>query len=109
MMINRQNIFANSAVRVAVLAAGFAAGIAMLAGPAQAQVPRGTCMVSDPTGTPLNVRRYPNGPVIGQLRNGRIVIIRGTSRDDRGRPWARLFSSDGEIGWIFREYVSCRK
>ena len=75
---------------------------------AQAQIPRGTCMVSDPTGTPLNVRSYPNGPVISTLRNGTLVIVRGSRQDDRGRPWARLFSRDGEIGWIFREYVSCR-
>ncbi len=34
-----------------------ALGIALAAPAAQAQVPRGTCMVSDPTGTPLNVRR----------------------------------------------------
>lgn len=77
--------------------------------PASAQVPRGTCMVADPTGTPLNVRSYPNGPIIGTLRNGEVVIVRGIRRDDRGRPWARLYSNDGEIGWIFREYISCRQ
>lgn len=86
-----------------------AAGIFMLAGTAAAQIPRGTCMVADPTGTPLNVREYPNGPIVGTLRNGRVVTIHGIRRDNRGRPWAQIYSSDGRnIGWIFREYISCR-
>ncbi|MCC2098566.1 MAG: SH3 domain-containing protein [Hyphomicrobiales bacterium] len=92
--------------------AAISGAVAMMAAsilPAQAQIPRGTCMVSDPTGTPLNVRRFPNGPIVGRVRNGQIVIVRGISRDDRGRPWALLFSSDGaSIGYVFREYISCR-
>lgn len=82
---------------------------ATVSGPANAQIPRGTCMVADPTGTPLNVRRFPNGPIVGRVRNGQIVVVRGITRDDRGRPWALLFSSDGaSIGYVFREYISCR-
>ncbi len=86
------------------------AGYSMLAPkPAHAQIPRGTCMVSDPTGTPLNVRRFPNGPIVSRVRNGQLVVVRGIERDDRGRPWALLFSNDGaSIGYVFREYVSCR-
>ena len=33
------------------------------------------CKVTDPTGTPLNVRDGPNGKVIGTLANGALVAI----------------------------------
>ncbi|MGE3248577.1 MAG: SH3 domain-containing protein [Beijerinckiaceae bacterium] len=101
-------------MKKSLLAAASALSLATLAQlgfpePAQAQIPRGTCMVSDPTGTPLNVRRSPNGRIVGRVRNGQIVVVRGITRDDRGRPWALLFSNDGaSIGYVFREYVSCR-
>ena len=94
-------------VAVLVAATWFAA---VTTAPVHAQIPRGTCMVSDPTGTPLNVREYPNGPVIGTLRNGRIVRVIKTRLARRGRPWAQLAGSDGpDIGWVFREYISCRR
>ena len=83
--------------------------VCALAGTAQAQVPRGTCLVSDPTGTPLNVRSAPNGRITGNLYNGDYVVIVRTVRDDRGRPWALAGGTDGSVhGWIFREYISCR-
>ena len=31
------------------------------------------CKVTDPTGTPLNVRSAPNGKIIGTLANGTLV------------------------------------
>ena len=38
-------------------------------------------MVTDPTGTPLNVRRF-DGKIIGGLHNGEIVkILRTDARD----------------------------
>lgn len=91
-------------------AAGFAVLTASaLACPAQAQVPRGTCLVADPTGTPLNVRSGPNGRITGNLYNGDYVVILRTTRDDRGRPWALAGGTDGSThGWIFREFISCR-
>jgi hypothetical protein len=33
------------------------------------------CYVTDPTGTPLNVRASPNGAIIGTLKNGKFVRI----------------------------------
>ena len=35
------------------------------------------CIVSDPTGTPLNVRATPNGRIIGSLSNGTRVQAGG--------------------------------
>lgn len=50
---------------------------------AQAQDRR--CIVTDPTGTPLNVRNVPNGRVVSTLENGTEVHIEELSSDPRGR------------------------
>jgi hypothetical protein len=64
------------------------------------------CLVSDPTGTPLNVRQSPNGSVIGTLRNGQGVALARTSE-----PWVKISRVlDGrltEIGWVWNKYVDC--
>ena len=69
------------------------------------------CKVTDPTGTPLNVRARPGGPIINRLRNGRMVEILETARDRRGRPWAYVGGyyrgNWREWGWVFREFISC--
>lgn len=76
--------------------------------PAQAQ----TCKVTDPTGTPLNVRSSAgssDGKVIGKLANGKVVYIAEYDYDKNGKPWVLVFDTrtDRYIGWIFREFVSC--
>lgn len=78
----------------------------LLAGPASAQR---RCTVTDPTGTPLNVRTDPNGRIVGTVRNGQPVTILDTTADGRGRPWVYIAESrSGDpIGWVFREFVSC--
>ena len=67
------------------------------------------CRVTDPTGTPLNVRSAPGGSVGGKIANGKIVAIIEQTDDARGRSWVRI--ADGPkgkpIGWVFREFVSC--
>ena len=57
-----------------------------LAAPAWAGDHHGwSCKVTDPTGTPLNVRDTPNGKKVGTLRNGTKVIMTGDSTDSKGR------------------------
>lgn len=69
------------------------------------------CQVTDPTGTPLNVREQPNGRVINSLRNGREVYIEDTANDSQGRPWVKVGGYyEGKYrvwGWVVREFVSC--
>ena len=69
------------------------------------------CKVTDPTGTPLNVRVSPNGKIVNTLRNGREVYIQRTANDDRGRNWVYVSGYyDGAYrnwGWVFREFISC--
>ncbi|GBD55055.1 hypothetical protein myaer87_09820 [Microcystis aeruginosa NIES-87] len=69
------------------------------------------CQVTDPTGTPLNVRDRPNGQVVNALRNGREVYIHETAYDRQGRPWVLVGGYYKGVyrtwGWVFREFVSC--
>lgn len=84
---------------VAAIAAALAWAAPALAGP--------RCMVTDPTGTPLNIRDH-NKNIIGSIENGEIVIIQRYGRDDRGKPWVYVRTPDGEhLGWVYREFISC--
>jgi hypothetical protein len=68
------------------------------------------CKVTDPTGTPLNVRESPNGKVIGTLANGTVVAIVEYKDAANGKPWAKVQHYETKkkpIGWVFREFVSC--
>jgi hypothetical protein len=69
------------------------------------------CKVTDPTGTPLNVRDQPNGRVINALKNGREVNIEAITNDSKGRPWAKVggyYKGEYRIwGWVLREFISC--
>jgi hypothetical protein len=65
------------------------------------------CKVTDPTGTPLNVRDI-NMKIIGTIRNGRIVQFLRDGSDPNGKPWAYIGAPDGRpIGWVYREFISC--
>lgn len=71
------------------------------------------CKVTDPTGTPLNVRATPNGRVVGIVRNEAEVYIEEIANDDKGRPWARISTKSNSkkrvLGWVIREFISCYK
>lgn len=69
------------------------------------------CKITDPTGTPLNVRDQPNGRVINAVKNGREVNIEAITNDSKGRPWAKVggyYKGEYRIwGWVLREFISC--
>ncbi|MBE9174167.1 SH3 domain-containing protein [Synechocystis salina LEGE 06155] len=69
------------------------------------------CKVTDPTGTPLNVRDSPNGKIINALRNNREVEILEIDFDQQGRPWAKVagyYQGRYRVwGWVIREFISC--
>lgn len=69
----------------------------------------GRCLVTDPTGSPLNVRSQPKGVTVGELANGQEVKVLRTGQDANGRAWAYVGSwPDGRpIGWVFRAYLAC--
>ena len=88
------------------LAALATAALTFSAGSALAQA---ACYVSDPTGTPLNIRIEPNGRVVGTVRNGVQVTISETRYDSRGRAWVfiRDLDSGRGIGWVYRSFLNC--
>jgi hypothetical protein len=67
------------------------------------------CKVTDPTGTPLNVRSKPNGKIIGTLPNGSYISVVEYAADTNGKPWMKVVDhkTGAPIGWVFREFVSC--
>jgi small subunit ribosomal protein S15 len=61
------------------------------------------CKVTDPTGTPLNVRESPNGKIVGTLANGTVVAIVEYKDAANGKPWAKVqhYETKKPIGWVF--------
>jgi uncharacterized protein YraI len=67
-----------------------------------------TCVVNDPTGTPLNVRARPNGAILGALHNGAAVQVLQVIYDNGGRAWANIAPlGAGVRGWVFGSFLTC--
>jgi uncharacterized protein len=77
--------------------------------PSGASATRNRCQVTDPTGTPLNIRSAPNGAIVGNVNNGVLVQIVQTVQDNGGRSWSLIqrFPDNQNLGWVFRSYVTC--
>lgn len=89
-----------------LLRVALAAGVlAVAAAPALAA---GECLVDDPTGTPLNVRAAPNGPILTTLENGAQVTVLEETRIGNKR-WFLVARQGERLGWIFGAYVVCPK
>jgi len=69
------------------------------------------CVVSDPTGSPLNIRSTPNGgKIVGKLKNGARVAFDTESGDGQDRSWALVWldkKNAKPLGWVLREYLEC--
>jgi len=69
---------------------------------------RNTCVVADPTGTPLNIRTSPNGKIVGKIANGERIRISDQTTED-GKQWAYISNAASRpMGWVFRKFLSCR-
>jgi len=66
------------------------------------------CHVSDPTGTPLNVRAVPNGTIVSILNNGDVLAVLSQTTHN-GKAWAYIGTGKEELpaGWVFQEYLTC--
>ena len=95
-------------MKAVIIAVG--ASLVIAASPATARwvwVPDKTvCHVDDPTGTPLNVRSTPNGPILGALNNDTVVTVVETTLV-RGQKWVRIVPEIVKPGWVFRNYLDC--
>jgi hypothetical protein len=72
--------------------------VLLMTGAARAE----TCIVADPSGTPLNVRKSPNGAIAGALNNDVQVSIR-----ERRGDWVSVVPQTGKSGWVVRKYLNC--
>lgn len=71
-----------------------------------AQTAVGSCVVADPTGSPLNVRATPGGKTIGSLPNGSQVTL-GVTDGSEGRNWTRIIAPFE--GYVWSAYLKdCR-
>ena len=62
-----------------------------------------SCVVADPTGTPLNIRVAPESPrIIGTLKNGTVITL-DRIENYRGRVWARIQN----LGWVYKNFLNC--
>ena len=69
---------------------------------------RNTCVVADPTGTPLNIRTSPNGKIVGKIANGERIRISDQTTEN-GKEWAYISNAASRpIGWVFRKFLACR-
>jgi hypothetical protein len=67
-----------------------------------------TCVVNDPTGTPLNARTAPFGRILTTLQNGVSVEIIDRTTDRYGKPWVYIADKENRpLGWVFLEYIAC--
>lgn len=76
-----------------------------------------TCLVNAPftladqyygfQGAVLNIRAWPNGPILGALANGTPVQILSVGPAENGSPWAYVVIPDGSAGWVFLQYLYC--
>jgi hypothetical protein len=79
-----------------------------IAPPPIAPVAAGTCIVADPTPTPLNIRMAPNGQILGAVANG--VSVRVLERQTvNGKAWALIEpqQAGAKSGWVFSSYLAC--
>ena len=94
-----QKLSITTGLTLAALAAAVAWAAPALAGD--------RCKVTDPTGTPLNIRDQKKN-IIGAIANGRIVYVQRYGEDSDGKPWAYVSAAGGNrLGWVYREFISC--
>jgi hypothetical protein len=73
-----------------------------------AQTSVGSCVVADPTGSPLNVRAAPTtkGRIIGSLSNGTRVAL-GVTDGGEGENWTKIIAP--YEGYVWSAYLKdCR-
>lgn len=69
------------------------------------------CQVSDPTGTPLNVRVKPYGTIVTSLKNGKLLlpIFKERAYDKKGNAWVPVKDhlTGKYLGYVYEKYLFC--
>lgn len=92
-------------VSAAMLALVTAGATMLTSFPAKADAT--VCKITDPTGTPLNLRIAPNGQITGTVKNNTEVYIYEIVSDGKNQQWAKVGFKGRVWGWAFREFISC--
>lgn len=68
------------------------------------------CTVTDPTGTPLNVRAEPGGEIVGSWTNG-INVRQFERKMHKGKAWVAVerAAEDNTVGWVYDPYLKCEE
>jgi hypothetical protein len=67
-----------------------------------------SCVVNDPTGTPLNIRVLPGGTVLSTLANGAEVTVLSRTTHN-GKTWVYIATGSDKMpsGRVFQDYLLC--
>jgi len=67
------------------------------------------CVVTNPSGRPMNVRETPNGIIKEIIDNGSYVQPLRLASAENGMSWAYVADVRGrELGWMYVPYLACR-
>ncbi len=68
------------------------------------------CTVTDPTGTPLNIREQPAGAILGTWENG-VRVRPYEEKILNGKKWIAVerLAEDNKAGWVFDPYLACEE
>lgn len=69
-----------------------------------------SCIVADPSDTPLNVRKSAWGKITDKLPDGKDVEVIDFSTDKKGNTWAKIAywrGNDYREGWVYYRFLSC--
>ena len=65
-----------------------------------------SCVVADPTGTPLNVRTGPGGSILGALNNDTVVMLSDLTVAN-GKKWVKVVPlGPGKSGWVYLNHLA---
>jgi hypothetical protein len=64
------------------------------------------CVVTGTNNTPLNVRRTPNGRIIGSLKLGAHIVAYDLVQDSNGNDWTKIKFGRG-FGYVSTQFISC--
>ncbi len=87
---------------VAVRAMGATVNASSSNAPAKTVVPVGVAQVRTTSGGPINIRREPGGPVIGQADHGAQVVTTSQRTRSQGHTWVMLETG----GWVAADYLA---
>jgi len=80
-----------------------------LIAPATSHANQASCVVDDPTGTPLNVRTSPNGTIVGALHNGTSVGVVYSRMSADHKVWFFVVpNGPGKSGFVYSQLLDCQ-